>query len=72
MVFLLLQEIGDYEHMQVLQEMFPGLSAMEARHCLTIAGGDVGTAAQLVLHRQDTGQTLNDPSILQVGVHKKY
>ncbi|KAL1117900.1 hypothetical protein AAG570_004213 [Ranatra chinensis] len=64
------EEIGDYEHMHMLQEMFPGLSAMEVRHCLTIAGGDVATAAQLVLHRQETGQTLN-PTILQTGGQHK-
>lgn len=46
--------------------MFPGLCEMEVRHCLTIAGGDIATAAQLVLHRQETGQALNQSSIIQV------
>ncbi|XP_073990366.1 CUE domain-containing protein 2 isoform X1 [Rhodnius prolixus] len=59
------EDINDYEQIQVLQEMFPGLCDMEVRHCLTIAGGDIATAAQLVLHRQEAGQTLNHSSILQ-------
>ena len=60
------QDINDYEQIQVLQEMFPGLCEMEVRHCLTIAGGDIATAAQVVLHRQEAGQALNQSSIIQV------
>lgn len=53
---------------EVLREMFPWLPLVEARHCLSIAGGDVQTAAQLVLHRQETGQALTH-SIIQVICH---
>lgn len=65
------EDITDYEQIHVLQEMFPGLCEMEVRHCLTIAGGDIATAAQLVLHRQETGQALNQSSIIQHGAQQK-
>lgn len=48
--------------------MFPGVCAMEVRHCLAIANGDVARAAQIVLHRQEAGQSLLPTSILQVAV----
>lgn len=38
--------------------MFPGASAAEARHCLSVAGGDIAKAAQLALHRQEAGQSI--------------
>lgn len=38
--------------------MFPSASAAEARHCLAVAGGDIGKAAQLALHRQEAGQSI--------------
>uniref|UniRef100_A0A0A9YP72 CUE domain-containing protein 2 n=1 Tax=Lygus hesperus TaxID=30085 RepID=A0A0A9YP72_LYGHE len=60
------EDMSDYyEQMQVLQEMFPGVCEMEVRHCLTIAGGDVATAAQIALHRQEAGQSFNHNSFLQ-------
>lgn len=51
----------------LLQEMFPGACSIEVRHCLTIAEGDVARAAQLVLHRQEVGQSLSsNATVLQV------
>ncbi|XP_066998956.1 CUE domain-containing protein 2-A [Anabrus simplex] len=54
------QEDSSYWAAQVhlLQEMFPGSCSIEVHHCLAIAEGDVGRAAQLVLHRQEAGQSL--------------
>nr|CAD7424932.1 unnamed protein product [Timema monikensis] len=55
------QFYGDsYSEPQVrlLQEMFPGVCSIEVHHCLSIAEGDVARAAQLVLHRQEAGQSL--------------
>ncbi|XP_063220004.1 CUE domain-containing protein 2 isoform X2 [Bacillus rossius redtenbacheri] len=50
----------------LLQEMFPGSCTVEVHHCLAIAEGDVGRAAQLVLHRQEAGQSLkSNASVLQ-------
>lgn len=51
----------------MLQEMFPRASVMEVRHCLAVADGDVERAAQIVLHRQEAGQSLsNNVNLLQV------
>ncbi|GLG92904.1 hypothetical protein R5R35_003257 [Gryllus longicercus] len=46
------------DQVRLLQEMFPGACSIEVRHCLTIAEGDMARAAQLVLHRQEAGQSL--------------
>ncbi|KAF4526313.1 hypothetical protein B566_EDAN014894 [Ephemera danica] len=51
--------------LQLLQEMFPSACSLEVRHCLAIAGGDAGQAAQLVLHRQEAGQSLTPQHALQ-------
>lgn len=51
--------------------MFPRSSLVEVRHCLAVADGDVERAAQIVLHRQEAGQSLtNNVTILQVNFHK--
>lgn len=56
------------EEVRLLQEMFPGACCLEVRHCLAIAGGDLPRAAQLVLHRQEAGQSLTvASSAVQVG-----
>ncbi|GFG31193.1 hypothetical protein Cfor_07614, partial [Coptotermes formosanus] len=61
---------GEYfsnHEVHLLQEMFPGACSIEVRHCLTIADGDVARAAQLVLHRQEVGQSLSsNATVLQV------
>lgn len=53
--------------------MFPSACSIEVRHCLAIAEGDVGRAAQLVLHRQEAGQSLMPHSgSLNVSGSKKF
>lgn len=47
---------------EVLQEMFPETSYVEVKHCIAIAKGDIDSATQILLHRQDTGQSLTDKS----------
>ncbi|KAJ6637306.1 CUE domain-containing protein 2 [Pseudolycoriella hygida] len=42
----------------VLQEMFPESSFMEVKHCVTIANGDIDRATQILLDRQEAGQSL--------------
>ncbi|XP_059481213.1 CUE domain-containing protein 2 [Neocloeon triangulifer] len=49
--------------LELLLEMFPTVCNLEVRHCLAIAGGDVEQAAQLVLHRQDAGESLTASSV---------
>ena len=43
-------------------EAFPGACALEVSHCMTLMSGDMEGAAQLILHRQESGQShqLND------------
>ncbi|XP_055585802.1 CUE domain-containing protein 2 isoform X3 [Uranotaenia lowii] len=54
------------EECEVLQEMFPESSLIEVKHCILIANGDVDRATQILLHRQEAGQSLKgNPNNLQ-------
>ncbi|XP_055615691.1 CUE domain-containing protein 2 isoform X2 [Toxorhynchites rutilus septentrionalis] len=56
------------EECEVLQEMFPESSLIEVKHCILIANGDIDRATQILLHRQEAGQSLKgNPSNLQTG-----
>ena len=48
----------DNEDYKQLMEAFPGACALEVSHCLTLMSGDMEGAAQLILHRQESGQSL--------------
>ncbi|XP_043268018.1 CUE domain-containing protein 2 [Venturia canescens] len=52
------QQETSWPQVALLQEMFPGASPAEVRHCLAVAEGDIAKAAQLVLHRQEAGQSI--------------
>ncbi len=41
-----------------LLEMFPYSCSLEVNHCLHLAAGDVETAAQIIMHRHEAGQSL--------------
>lgn len=41
-----------------LQEMFPDSSELEIKHCITIANGDIDQAIQMILDREEKGQSL--------------
>ena len=45
--------------MKLLLEMFPAACSVEVSHCLSLSDGNVEKAAQLILHRQETGHTIN-------------
>ncbi|XP_071942835.1 CUE domain-containing protein 2-like isoform X2 [Antedon mediterranea] len=45
------------ENMRLLLEMFPASCQLEVKHCLSMAEGEVEKAAQLMLLRQDTGES---------------
>ncbi|XP_055377409.1 CUE domain-containing protein 2-A [Condylostylus longicornis] len=47
------------EECDILQEMFPDTCYLEVKHCISIAKGDIDTATQILLHRQENGQSLN-------------
>lgn len=54
------------EECEVLQEMFPESSLIEVKHCILIANGDIDRATQILLHRQEAGQSLKgNPSNVQ-------
>nr|CAG4644151.1 EOG090X0A55 [Lepidurus arcticus] len=44
--------------LELLSEMFPSSCANELSHCLMLANGTVDRAAQLILHRQEIGESL--------------
>lgn len=41
-----------------LVEMFPYACGLEVTHCLSLSGGDVERAAQLIIHRHEQGQAI--------------
>ena len=44
--------------MNLLMEMFPAACGIEVTHCLCVVNGDVEKAAQLILHRQESGESI--------------
>lgn len=46
------------EESVALQEMFPDSSALEIKHCISIANGDIDQAIQMILDREEKGQSL--------------
>lgn len=46
------------EECDALQEIFPESSILEIKHCITIANGDIDRATQIVLDRQEKGQSI--------------
>lgn len=46
------------EESVALQEMFPDSSALEIKHCITIANGDIDQAIQMILDREERGESL--------------
>jgi len=48
----------DNDDCKQLMEAFPGACALEVSHCLTLMSGDMEKAAQLILHRQESGQSV--------------
>ncbi|XP_017017710.1 CUE domain-containing protein 2 [Drosophila kikkawai] len=47
---------------EVLQEMFPDAAYAEIKHCIAISKGDIDSATQILLHRQETNQSITDKS----------
>lgn len=48
------------EECEHLQEMFPESTSMEIKYCMTIANGDVERARQIIIHRQESGQSFHN------------
>lgn len=47
--------------------MFPDSAFIEVKHCITIANGDVNKATQILLHRQETGESLHQKPLSMQG-----
>lgn len=45
-----------------LQELFPESTSTEIKYCLSIANGDVDSARQIIIHRQESGQSFHNTS----------
>ncbi|KAK9884329.1 hypothetical protein WA026_005279 [Henosepilachna vigintioctopunctata] len=58
------------DEMDVLQEMFPHVCSMEVKHCLTIASGDIERATQILIDRQENGQSMTPNNSLTIHVNK--
>ncbi len=46
------------QEMKMLTEMFPSACSLEITHCLCLSNGDMEKAAQLILHRLETGDCI--------------
>lgn len=46
------------EECDALHEIFPESSYLELKHCITIANGDIDQATQMILDRQEKGQSI--------------
>lgn len=51
--------------MEFLLEMFPSACQMEVTHCLGLAGWDTEKAAQLIIHREEVGDSIRSSSQVQ-------
>ncbi|XP_001358653.2 CUE domain-containing protein 2 [Drosophila miranda] len=51
-----------FDEAEALQEMFPDAAYVEIKHCIAISKGDIDSATQILLHRQETNQSLTDKS----------
>nr|SVE76532.1 EOG090X0A55 [Daphnia longispina] len=56
------------DDVRLLLEMFPTISLVEATHCLSLSNSSVEEAVQLVLHRQEIGESISNPET--ISVHK--
>lgn len=45
-----------------LQELFPETTLTEIKYCLSIANGDIESARQIIMHRQESGQSFHNTS----------
>lgn len=52
-----------------LQEMFPESTSMEIKYCMTIANGDVERARQIIIHRQESGQSFHNTARTNINKH---
>ena len=56
------------EQINLLLEMFPKACAIEVTHCLCVVNGDMEKAAQLILYRQENGESISEKRTMQVAL----
>jgi hypothetical protein len=54
-----------------LQEMYPESTTMEIKYCMTVANGDIERARQIVIHRQESGQSFHNAPRSNMNKHSK-
>lgn len=52
------EALEDDEQVRALLEMFPETCTMEVSHCLSLSNGDLDEAAQLIIHREEKGDSI--------------
>lgn len=52
-----------------LHEIFPGCTSMEIKYCMTIANGDLERARQIIIHREESGQSFRNNSRTSISKH---
>ena len=57
------------EDCERLQEMFPESTSMEIKYCMTIANGDMERARQIIIHRQESGQSFHNTGRTNINKH---
>lgn len=60
------------ENVNLLIEMFPLICLSEAVHCLSLSNGSLDEAAQLVLHRQEIGQSITQGPEVRILPHSRF
>lgn len=58
-----MKDLEKTDDVRLLLEMFPAISLLEATHCLSLSNGSVDEAVQLVLHRQEIGETITNTDV---------
>ncbi len=52
-----------------LQEMFPECTSMEIKYCMTIANNDIERARQIIIHREESGQSFRNSTRTSITKH---
>nr|CAG4636367.1 EOG090X0A55 [Eubosmina coregoni]SVE69946.1 EOG090X0A55 [Eubosmina coregoni] len=54
------QDFDKTDDARLLLEMFPTITLLEATHCLSLSNGAMDEAVQIVLHRQEIGESITN------------
>ena len=65
MNIITLQDFDKTDDARLLLEMFPTITLLEATHCLSLSNGAMDEAVQIVLHRQEIGESITNTEVDQ-------